>query len=78
MTIQVHTSRMWIVDPDWIEVQPEWQTYAHEWLRKVNCDPLYQWMWDNPYAGQGRKCIPFFQFTTILGHHILLLKLAKN
>ena len=54
----------WIVDPYPIKelLQPKWHICTHEntWLRKV--DPL-QWTWRNPYAGQGSKVIPFFQFT---------------
>ena len=62
----------WIVDPDPIKVQPKWHICAHEntWLRKVSWNPL-QWTWRDPYAGQGSKVIPFFQFTTRLGRHIL-------
>ena len=66
-------SHKWIVDPDPIKVQPEWHIFTHEntWLRKVNWDPL-QWTWRDPFVFCGtRKVIPFFQFTTRLGDHII-------
>ena len=60
-----YTGHKWIVDPDPIKVQPEWHICTHEntWLRKVTWDPL-QWTWRDPYAVQGNKGVPFFQFTT--------------
>ena len=70
--VLAYIGHKWIVDPNPIKVQLEWHICTHEntWLRKVNWDPL-QWTWCGPYAGQGSKVIPFFQFTTRLGHHIL-------
>ena len=50
-------------------------THENTWLRKVSWDPL-QWTWRDPYAGQGSKPIPFFQFTTRLGRHILATQTA--
>ena len=67
----------WIVDLDPIKVQADWHICTHEntWLRKVSWDPL-QWTWHDPYAGQGSKLIPFFQFTTRFGRHILAAQTA--
>ena len=45
--------------------------------RKVSWDPL-QWTWRDPYARQGSKPIPFFQFTTRLGRHILAAQTARE
>ena len=46
-------------------------------LRKVSWDPL-QWTWHDPYAGQGSKPIPFFQFTNRLGRHILATQTTRE
>ena len=69
--VLAYTSHKWIVDPDPIKVQPDWHICTHEntWLHKVSWDPL-QWTWRDPYLDQGSKVVPFFQFTTRLGHHI--------
>ena len=75
MAIRVltYTSRKWIVDPYPRKVQPEWHVCTHEntWLRKIIHDPL-QWTWCDPYEHPEFKVIPFFQFTTRLGRHILV------
>ena len=54
----MYISHKWIVDPDPIEVQPDWHICTHEntWLRKVSWDPL-QWTWHDPYGGKGSKPI---------------------
>ena len=67
------------VDPDPIKVQLKWHICTHEntWLHKVNWDPL-QWAWHDPYAGQGNKVIPFFQFMTRLGRHILTTQTTRE
>ena len=81
MVIQVlvYASSKWIVDPNLIKAQAEWHISVHEntWLHKVSWDPL-QWTWHNPYVGQGSKVIPFFQFTTRLGRHILVAQTARE
>ena len=75
--VLAYTCHKWIVDPDPIKVQPDWHICTHEntWLCKVSWDPL-QWTWCDPYGGQGSKPIPFFQFTTRLGRHILATQTA--
>ena len=40
-------------------------------------DGVYYYM-NSPYAGQGSKPIPFFQFTTRLGRHILVAQSAQE
>ena len=32
----------------------------------------------DPYVGEGSKAIPFFQFTTRLGRHILAAQVARE
>ena len=44
--------------------------HENTWIRKFRRYPL-QWMWCDHYVGQGSKSIPFFQFTTNFGRHIL-------
>ena len=53
------------------------RTHENTWLRKVNWD-LLQWTWHDPYADQGSKDIPSFQFTTRLGRHILAAQTARE
>ena len=52
-------------------------THENTWLRKVGWESL-QWMWRDPYAGQGSKTITFFQFTIRLGRHILAAQIAQE
>ena len=77
--VLTYTGYKWIVDLDPIKVQLDWHICTHEntWLRKVSWDPL-QWTWCDPYAGQGSKPIPFFHFTTRLGHHIIAAQSARD
>ena len=49
------------------------KTHGYE----VRWDPL-QWMWRDPYAGQGSKVIPFFQFKTRLGRRTLAAQTARD
>ena len=50
---------------------------SSSWRPYSNRDPL-QWMWRDPYAGQLTTVVPFFQFTTGWGHHILTAKINKE
>ena len=76
--VLAYTCNKWIIDLDSIKVQSELNVFVHEniWLHKVNWNPL-QWTWRDPYAGQGSKAIPFFQFMTRLGRHILIAQTAR-
>ena len=49
----------------------------HICTRENTWDPL-QWTWRDPYGHQGSKPIPFFQFTTTLGRHILAAQTARE
>ena len=70
--VLAYTRPKWIVDPGWHIC-----THENAFLRKVNWNPL-QWTWCDPYAGQGSKPIPFFQFTTRLGCHIIATQTARD
>ena len=68
-----------VLDPDLIKVQLEWhlRAYQNTCLCKLSWNPL-QWTWHDLYTGQGSKGIPFFQFTTRLGRHILVAQTDKE
>ena len=74
----VYSLSRWVHTLDQVELDSQQGcvcTHENTWLHKVSWDPL-QWRWHDPYAGNGSKHIPLFQFTTRLGRHILAAQTA--
>ena len=63
------------LDPEDVQSDPRWRLWAweHRPLARLHWDPG-EWQWQDLFASPNSPEIPFFQYTTHLGRHILIAR----